>query len=76
MRALLPVGKAWMRLWCRLWLGPDEKGDMNAVAEDGNAQGFIQDRNGMNEDEKKTGRNDVPRDGRIWNSTLAVENGV
>ena len=81
MRALVPVGRAWMKLWCRSWLGPDEQGDTeggdtNAVAEDGKAQGFIEDRNGMIEDENKTGRDDVSRDGRIWNSTIAVENSV
>lgn len=56
MRALAPVGRTWMRLWCRLWLGPDAiqvDHNRNGVAEEGTAGKPIEDGIGALENENQ-----------------------
>ncbi|MCJ1263084.1 hypothetical protein MMC22_002954 [Lobaria immixta] len=77
MRALAPVGRTWMRLWCRLWLGPDEMGniaveDRNGVAEGENAKALAEDGHGVTEHGNMNGATEDGRGNRVAENVNGV----
>lgn len=82
MRALAPVGRTWMRLWCRLWLGPDAtqvEDNRNGVAEEKTAKKPIEDGIGALENENQKGipeHGDGSRVAEFEHAQRGLENGA